>query len=106
MHPHAAGAKDGAQDMSAQKGAQHKIAFGRGRAWYASPSYYYTRCNSRLKKAIGLIEGFDSQYLLADRGYDTDAIVKQAEGKGMESVIPSKKKQERASRIRQIFVQN
>jgi len=29
--------------------------------------------------------------LLADRGYDTDAIVEQAEKQGMKAVIPPKK---------------
>ena len=32
----------------AQKGAQHKIASGRGCAWYAGQGYYYRRYNSRL----------------------------------------------------------
>ena len=35
-----------------------------------------------------LIEGFEAQYLLADKGYDTDAIVKQAHRQGMTPVIP------------------
>ena len=38
-----------------------------------------------------LIEGIDAENLLADRGYDTDAIVKQAEDSGMQTVIPPKK---------------
>ena len=38
-----------------------------------------------------LISGFDALALLADRGYDTDAIVKAARAAGMEAVIPPKK---------------
>jgi len=38
-----------------------------------------------------LIEGIDADYLLADRGYDTNAIVDFAMGSGMEAVIPPKK---------------
>jgi transposase len=38
-----------------------------------------------------LIEGFAAQYLLADRGYDTDAIIERAIGQGMQAVIPPKK---------------
>ena len=38
-----------------------------------------------------LIEGISAQYLLADRGYDTDAIVCYAELNGMEAVIPTRK---------------
>ena len=39
-----------------------------------------------------LIEGFDADYLLADRGYDTDRVIEQAMIAGMETVIPPKKK--------------
>lgn len=38
-----------------------------------------------------LIEGFDADYLLADRGYDTDRVIEQAVIAGMEAVIPPKK---------------
>ena len=38
-----------------------------------------------------MIEGFQAEYLLADRGYDTDAIILKAADKGMTPVIPPKK---------------
>lgn len=38
-----------------------------------------------------LIEGITAEHLLADKGYDTDDIVKMAEKQGMEAVIPPKK---------------
>ena len=38
-----------------------------------------------------LIEGVTAEYLLADRGYDSDAIVEQANRQGMEAVIPPRK---------------
>ena len=41
--------------------------------------------------AAQLIEGFQAEYLLADRGYDTDAIILKAADKGMTPVIPLKK---------------
>ena len=41
--------------------------------------------------AARLIEGFRQGYLLADRGYDTDAIILQAMEQDMIPVIPSKK---------------
>ena len=47
-------------------------------------------------QACTLIEGIDAQTLLADRGYDTDKIVKQALEAGMEVVIPSKKNRKEA----------
>src|SRR5690606_27170406 len=42
-------------------------------------------------QAIGLIDGFVAEMLLADKGYDTDAILGQALLQGMEPVIPPKK---------------
>ena len=38
-----------------------------------------------------MIEGLDAAYLIADRGYDTDAILDQAAEQHMEAVIPPKK---------------
>jgi transposase len=38
-----------------------------------------------------LIEGIDAEYLLADRGYDSNEIVGKAEAAGMQVVIPPKK---------------
>ena len=38
-----------------------------------------------------LIEGIGAEALLADRGYDTDALIEQAREAGMEVVIPPKK---------------
>ena len=43
------------------------------------------------KQAFALIDGFAAQYLLADRGYDTNAIVEQIISAGMEAVIPPKR---------------
>ncbi|MEY8402404.1 transposase [Oscillospiraceae bacterium 44-34] len=45
----------------------------------------------RRSTAAQLIEGFQAEYLLADQGYDTDAIILKAADKGMTPVIPSKK---------------
>jgi transposase len=38
-----------------------------------------------------LIEGVSADYLLADRGYDTNAILKQAQNQHMKRVIPPKR---------------
>jgi len=38
-----------------------------------------------------LIEGMSAEYLLADRGYDSDAIRVQAAKQGMQPVIPPRK---------------
>jgi transposase len=38
-----------------------------------------------------LIDGVTAEYLLADRGYDSNAIIEKAENQGMKVVIPPKK---------------
>ena len=43
------------------------------------------------KEAGRLIEGLSADYLLADKGYDTNAILDQAKEQGMKPVIPPKK---------------
>jgi transposase len=42
-------------------------------------------------QACKLIEGIDAMYLIADKGYDTDALIEQARSAGIETVIPPKK---------------
>jgi IS5 family transposase len=42
-------------------------------------------------QASDLIQGFSSQALLADRGYDSNSIVQQALDQLMQPVIPPKK---------------
>ena len=41
--------------------------------------------------AAQLVGGFAAQYLLADRGYDTNEIIAFAQDSGIEAVIPPKK---------------
>jgi len=38
-----------------------------------------------------LIEGLSADYLPADRGYDSNALIDQAKNQNMEPVMPSKK---------------
>lgn len=42
-------------------------------------------------QAQSLIKGISASHLLADRGYDTDSIVKTAQEQGINPVIPPKK---------------
>ena len=42
-------------------------------------------------QASKLIEGLTAEHLMADRGYDTDAILAQARQQGMKPEIPPKK---------------
>ena len=41
-------------------------------------------------EAISLIEGFNAESLLADRGYDTDEIIQTSFDKNMQVIIPPK----------------
>jgi transposase len=41
-------------------------------------------------QAAELIKGIEAQALIADKGYDTDAIVQQVQAAGMAVVIPPK----------------
>lgn len=42
-------------------------------------------------QASSLIEGLSAAHLLADRGYDSDAIIEQASKQGIKAEIPSRK---------------
>jgi len=42
-------------------------------------------------QACRLIEGINAEYLFADKGYDTDVIINQAQNQNMQVVIPPKK---------------
>ena len=42
-------------------------------------------------QAEALIDGIDAEYLLADRGYDTDKALAAARERGMAPVIPPKR---------------
>jgi len=42
-------------------------------------------------KACDLIEGIDAETIIADKGYDTDAVIDVASRRGIEVVIPSKR---------------
>ena len=41
--------------------------------------------------AEDLIRGFSAEYVLADKGYDSQAIVDQIEESGAEAVVPPRK---------------
>ena len=43
------------------------------------------------KEAIALIDGFAAEFLLADKGYDSNAIIENAIAAGMKVVIPPKR---------------
>ena len=44
-----------------------------------------------ITKAADLLEGYDPEVVIADKGYDSDALVDKIEAKGAQAVIPPKK---------------
>ena len=44
-----------------------------------------------ITKAADLLEGYDPEAVIADKGYDSDALVDAIEAKGAEAVIPPKR---------------
>ncbi len=42
-------------------------------------------------QAAALIEGYEPHALIADKGYDSDALIESVTAKGIEAVIPPKK---------------
>lgn len=42
-------------------------------------------------QASALIEGYEPQALIADKGYDSDPLIKSVTAKGIKAVIPPKK---------------
>ena len=79
------------RQWAVQKGAQHQNTSGRGCAWYAGAILCHFWYHSGLHNCSAVDRGLPSEYLLADRGYDTDAIILKAADEGMTPVIPPKK---------------
>lgn len=79
------------RQWDAQKGAQHKDTSGRGCSWFAGAIFCHDATVADCSVAETLIANFQAEYLLADRGYDTDAIIGCALQVGMTPVIPQKK---------------
>ncbi|MCW7761982.1 IS5 family transposase [Photorhabdus luminescens] len=92
VHPHAAGAKGGNQDMGRTKGGFNtKIHLAVDAHGMPVRAIITSGTTADCSQADDLIEGFDAEHLLADRGYDSDAIAEQAKNQGMEVQIPSRK---------------
>ncbi|WP_387466826.1 IS5 family transposase [Photorhabdus sp. RM323S] len=92
VHPHAAGAEGGNQDMGRTKGGFNtKIHLAVDAHGMPVRVLITSGPTADCSQAEVLIEGIDAAHLLADRGYDSNAVVEQAEKQGMEAQIPSRK---------------
>ena len=92
VHPHAAGARGGNQDMSRTKGGLNtKIHLAVDAHGMPLGILITEGTRADCTQAFQLIEGITAEYLLADRGYGSNAIVTQANAQTMVAMIPPKK---------------
>lgn len=92
VHPHAAGPKDGNQDMSRTKGRLNtKIQLAVDANGMPVRVLITEGTQTDCKETIHLIDDISAETLLADRGYDTNKTITYAAGIGMNVVIPAKR---------------
>ncbi|WP_370687952.1 IS5 family transposase [uncultured Oscillibacter sp.] len=92
VHPDAAGARGGNQAMGRNKrGLNTKIHLAVDAHGMPVRFFITSGTTADCTVAAQLIEGFQAEYLLADRGYDTDAIILKAVDEEMIPVIPPRK---------------
>ena len=92
VQAHAAGAKGGNQEMSRTKGGLNtKIHLAVDTHGLPLRVIITQGTRADPQEAVGLTRGLLADALLADRAYDTNAIIDAATEQGMEIVIPSKK---------------
>ena len=78
VHPHAAGAVEGNQDMSRTKGRLNtKIHLAVDAHGMPLRAIITEGSRADCKEACAVIEGFAAEALLADRAFDTDAVVEK-----------------------------
>lgn len=91
VHPDAAGARGGNQEMGRTKGGLNtKIHLAVDAHGMPVRFFITSGTTADCSVAMRLIEGFQAEYLLEDRGYDTDAIILKAAEARMIPVIPPK----------------
>ena len=92
VHPPAAGTRGGNQEMSrTQGGLTPKYTWPWMRLVCRSEWLSRDGTSADCTQASKLINGLNAAHLLADKAYDSDAIVNQAAKNGMISVIPPRK---------------
>ncbi|WP_139838901.1 IS5 family transposase [Xenorhabdus vietnamensis] len=92
VHPHATGAEGGNQDMGRTKGGFNtKIHLAVDAHGMPVRVLITSGTAADCSQAEALMTGMEAEHLLADRGYDSNTIVEQAEQQGMQVQIPSRK---------------
>jgi transposase len=92
VHPHAAGATGGNQDMGITKGGLNtKIHLAVDANGMPLKVIITAGTTADCTKAGELIEEMEAEHLVADRGYDSNDIVQQAIEQGMKPQIPPRR---------------
>lgn len=92
VHPHAAGAVGGNQDISRSKGGLNSKIHVAVDAHGMPVRVLITEATTAdCTQASKRIEGIKAEYLLADKAYDTDTMLKDSTDSDINPVIPPKK---------------
>ncbi|MCP5505399.1 MAG: IS5 family transposase [Chlamydiales bacterium] len=92
VHPHAAGAVGGNQDMTRNKrGLNSKLHIAVDAHGMPLRPIVTEGTRADCKEASKLIQDIVAEYLLADKAYDTEEIIKKAEEQSMQIVIPPRR---------------
>lgn len=87
VHAHAAGAKDGNQDISRTKGAQHLHLAVDAHGMPVRIIITAGSC-SDIGQAFPLIQGIDARFVLADKAYSAHRFREQLKENDVQAVIP------------------
>ncbi|WP_240669003.1 IS5 family transposase [Dyella sp. M7H15-1] len=92
VHPHAAGARGGNQGIGPHKrGRNTKIHLAVDAHGMPVRILVTEGTRADCSQAAELIKDIPAEHLMADKGYDSDAIVEQAHEQGMQAHIPPRK---------------
>ena len=92
VHPPGSGARGGNQDLAKNpRGLNTRIHLAVAAHGMPVGIIVSKGTSADGKQAEALIDGIEAKVLLADRGYESDAMVEKAEKAGMKAVIPPRK---------------
>jgi hypothetical protein len=100
VHPHACGAKSGNQDIGRTKGKIHLALDAHG-----MPIRVFITDGTTADCTQASKQGINAEYVLADKGDDSDEIIQKGEKTRNDSCYTIKEKMESPKRIRKRFIQ-
>ena len=106
-HGHAAGARGGNQDLDRTKGGiTTKVHLAVDAHGMPVRVIITPGTTADCTQASALIRGINAEHLLADKAYDSDAIVTEAQDRGIQVVIPSSKTSKNEKILRRLPIQS